>query len=395
MKHLFTSFMAIGLLLFSTANAQEKEIAEAIEGNNTFCFEWLSSAYQAGENQVFSPQSISIALSMAYDGAKWRTKWEMAKVMHFQSNAKKNQAAWAGYIDYFDQIKTPLFHSANAVWLQKDYHFLESYVAGIENYKAQIKAVDFVNTVEREKSRKKMNQWVESKTKNKIKQLIRKGDLDDQTRLVLINAIYFYSEWEQTFPENMTHEMIFQTNEKPVKTDFMNIQGEYNYMESDLFTIVEVPYRSGLSSMYILLPKRESSMTDLLSTLDYESFSEIISNLTQQTIRLSMPKFHMESRTEMKKQFIKMGMQKPFSAEANFRGINGKKNLMIDEVIHQAMIDVNEKGTEASAATAVIMREKGGVELPHFLADRPFVFIIKENKKGSILFAGVLENPIN
>lgn len=383
-----------GLILFPLMGmSQSKELQESVKGSNEFCYDWMKSSYKKNENLIFSPQSVSIAMSMAYDGARWKTKSEMAKVMHFHKNTKKNQEAWAEYIRYFDQIKTPLFYSANAAWAQKDFNFLDSYMKGLENYNAKIKAADFINTTSREEARKKMNQWVESKTKNKIQQLIRKGDIDDQTRLVLINAIYFNAEWKTAFPVKNTETAPFYNGENKYKCEFMRTKGEFMLYEDDNIQVIEIPYASDLSSMIIILPKQDKELNNVLGSLGEEMITRIDSKMEKQELLLSLPKFKLESRIEMKEQFKAMGIINAFASTANFKGMNGKKNLMIDEVIHQAVIELDEEGTEASAATAVVVREKSATIVPAFNANRPFIFMIRENKLGSILFAGIFEQP--
>jgi serpin B len=386
-------WITVGLFLSVSLQAQDKNLQKAVDGNNAFCFDWMRESHQKNENQIFSPQSISIAISMAYDGAKWRTKWEIANVMHFQSNDNRNHEAWTGYIDYFEQIKTPLFYSANAAWIQKDFHFLPEYIKSIEAYNAKIKAVDFKNTLSREDARKKMNVWVENQTRQKIKQLIRKGDVDDQTRLVLINAIYFDAKWQQAFPSRMTKKRPFNGNKSKL-CEFMHNEGEYAWVQNGNYAAIELPYQSELSSMIVILPNANSDVSTLLEELDADAFSRMCESMKTEKLRIGIPKFKLSSRTQMKKQLMKMGMLRAFTQDANFKGMNGKRNLMIDEIIHQAIIDVNESGTEASAATAVVVREKQHEVVPEFIADRPFIFVIKENKLGSILFAGVLENPL-
>lgn len=386
-------WISVGLFLSVSLQAQDKDLQKAVDGNNAFCFDWMRESYQKNENQIFSPQSISIALSMAYDGAKWRTKWEMAKVMHFQNNDNKNHEAWTAYIDYFKQIKTPLFYSANAAWIQKDFHFLPEYIKSIEAYNAKIKAVDFKNTLKREDARRQMNTWVENQTRQKIKHLIRKGDVDDQTRLVLINAIYFDAKWQYEFPAKMTKERPFN-GDKNNTCEFMHNEAEYAWVQNENYAAIELPYQSELSSMFVILPNANSDISKILEEFDAEAFNEMCQSMKKEKLRIGIPKFNLSSCTQMKKQLMKMGMLRAFTQDANFKGMNGKRNLMIDEVIHQAVIDVNESGTKASAATAVVVREKQQKVIPEFIADRPFIFVIKENKLGSILFAGVLENPL-
>lgn len=373
--------------------AQEKNINKAVEGNNEFCFDWMKTSYKQGENQVYSPFSISAALAMTFDGAKWRTKREIAETMHFQHKISDNHEAWTNLLNYFDQLKSPIFQTANAVWIQENFNFLDEYINGIKDYNAKINTVNFKDTNSRENARKKINQWVESKTENKIRQLIRKGDVDDLTRLVLVNAIYYKAEWKYEFSEKLTRTGKFTNRKNKFKCDFMHMETEFSTYHSEEFSAVEIPYQSDLSSMIIILPNEDSDMESLLDQLNNESLDNIIQNMKSEKIRLSIPKFSMSSRLEMKEILKSMGMIIPFSANSNFSGMNGKRNLEIDQIIHQAVIELNEKGTEASAATAVVVREKSAKITPSFNADHPFVFLIRENKQGSILFAGVLENP--
>jgi serpin B len=387
---------AIILVLFLLPNAfmaQEKNITKAVEGNNEFCFDWMKTSYKQGENQVYSPFSISAALAMTFDGAKWRTKREIAETMHFQHKISDNHEAWTNLINYFDQLESPIFQTANAVWIQKNFNFLDGYINGIKDYNAKIKTVDFKDTNSREDARKNINQWVESKTENKIRQLIRKSDVDKLTRLVLVNAIYYKAEWKYEFSEKLTRTDEFTNRKSKFKCDFMHMETEFSTYHSEEFSVIEIPYRSDLSSMIIILPNEDSNMESVLDQLNNKSLDNILQNMKPEKIQLSIPKFSISSRLEMKNLLTSMGMIIPFSPNSNFSGMNGKRNLVIDQIIHQAVIELNEKGTEASAATAVVVREKSAKITPSFNADHPFIFLIRENKQGSILFAGVLENP--
>ncbi len=370
--------------------SQTATIKSAVNGSNEFCFDWLKQAYKKDNNLVFSPQSVSIAMAMAYDGSKWRTKSEIAKVMHFNRKISTNQQAWAEYINFFDQIKTPLFHMSNAALVQKNYNFLDSYINGVKNYKAMMKDADFTEASKCEIARENLNRWVERETEYKIKSLIHKNDIDDKTRLILVNAIYFKAKWKNAFSE--IHAAAFYNGKNTYKCEFMNVKGEFNFYENNDFQVVEIPYASNLSSMIILLPKGKD-LESIIQGLNTEILETISTNMKKQEMRLSIPKFKLETRTEMKKQFQSMGIKRAFSTKANFKRMNGKRNLMISDIIHQAVIELNEKGTEASAATAVIVKEKGAPRIPQFNANKPFVFFVRENKMGSILFSGILEKP--
>jgi serpin B len=391
MKYIGISLVICALLFPNTIQAQEKQIEKASEGNNAFCFDLLNNVWEEGENTAFSPFSISTAMAMTYDGAAWRTKWDIAKVMHFQWSRKKNHEAWTSMLERFRQMKTPLLKWANAVWAQEEYNFDEDYMSGLKDFDARIDYVNFRNTLEREKGRKAMNQWVESKTENKIQHLIHKSNIDMLTRMVLINAIYFNADWKYEFDPEKTRKNPFKTRSGEVETDFMTMKVELPYTEMECCSAVELPYASDQVSMYILLPGKDNGIPDILSALNENGFDPEGFEATK--MMLGIPKFKLETRYEMKNTLVEMGMEAPFSTYANFSGMNGKRNLMIDDVIHQACIEVDEEGTEAAAATAVVIREKSAARPMQFIADRPFVFLIRERVEGNILFAGVVENP--
>ncbi|MGM0624666.1 MAG: serpin family protein [Bacteroidota bacterium] len=375
------------------ATAQDKAIEQAAEGNNAFCFELMQEIYAAGENQAFSPFSISTAMAMTYDGAAWRTKWDIGKSMNFHFSRKKNHEAWSDMLDYFRQLKTPIFQWANAVWAQEDFHFEDEFIGGLSDFDAKVEYVDFRNTVEREKGRKAMNQWVESKTEDKIRHLLHKDNIDKMTRMVLINAIYFNADWKYQFDPEKTRTNPFHTRQGDIETEFMTMKSELPFTETKNFEAVRLPYTDELASMYILLPGESSDVDDILKLLDQDGFDAVCTDFEETKLMFAMPKFKVKARYQLKQDLVQLGMIAPFAPYANFSGMNGKRNLVIDDVIHQAHIEVDEQGTEAAAATAVVVREKSAKRPRQFIADKPFVFLIKEHKQGNIIFAGVVENP--
>ncbi|HKK68270.1 MAG TPA: serpin family protein, partial [Bacteroidales bacterium] len=322
MKHIGLSFAICALLCSGNVWAQEKQIEKASEGNNEFCFDLLNTIWEEGENVAFSPFSISTAMAMTYDGAAWRTKWDIAKTMRFQWSRKKNHEAWTSMLNTFRQMKTPLFKWANAVWAQKDYGFDKEYLNGLQDFDARIDYVDFKNTTEREKGRKAMNQWVESKTENKIQHLIRKTNIDHLTRMVLINAIYFNADWKYQFDPEKTRKNPFKTRTGKVETDFMTMKAELPYADMDYCSAVELPYASDQVSMLVMLPAEGYSMSDMLIRLHEDGFKS--EGFEEKKMMIGLPKFKLKTRYEMKNTLISMGMVAPFSTYANFSGMNGK-----------------------------------------------------------------------
>jgi len=238
---------------------------------------------------------------------------------------------------------------------------------------------------------------VEKKTNNKIKNLIAKGVLDSMTRLVLTNAIYFKGNWHSQFQEDRTRPAPFTLlNGDRVEVPMMNQTAEFGYMETEDFQALELPYVDNELSMIILLPKQTDGLTKFEQTLTLENLSQWLSKLHKREVIVSIPKFKMTSQFSLASVLKSMGMADAFNqAKADFSGMNGKKDLFISAVIHKAYVDVNEEGTEAAAATAVTMRltSIGPDQTPVFRADHPFLFLIRDNHSGSILFIGRVMNP--
>ena len=254
--------------------------------------------------------------------------------------------------------------------------------------------LDFVK--ETEKSRQTINSFIEEQTKDKIKDLIPKGYLDEMIRLVLTNAIYFKGIWEWEFDKTDTREQDFKiTSTDIVKTPIMSMNPEeakFNYAQTEDLQILELPYKGDKISMLILLPTE--NLHAIESSLTAEKLNEYKSQMEETKLSsISLPKFEFDSKYFMKNTLISLGMPTAFSDDADFSGMTGKQDLYISNVIHQSYVAVDEEGTEAAAATAVIMREKSAVLENIFRADHPFVFIIQEKDTGNILFLGRVVDP--
>ena len=388
----------------------QQGIQEVVNANNQFTFDLYSELNQDKESNIFySPYSISAALAMTYEGAKGQTADEMKSVFHFPNDniLRPNFAAIYNTINEGNnayELKT-----GNALWVQHDYPFLEDYTNRVEKYYGgKIANLDFVK--ETEKSRQTINSFIEEQTNNKIQDLIPKGVLNAMTRLVLTNAIYFKGTWEWEFDKSDTREQNFKiTSTNAVKTPMMymkNEKAEFNYADLEKLQILELPYRGEKISMLILLPKQGEDY-------DYETGEMVTSEYTLEDIELSLeklneyknqmqqtkldaiylPKFEFDSKYFMKETLSSLGMPTAFSGSADFSGMDGTRNLFIDKVIHQAFIKVDEKGTEAAAATAVVIGITSAGPRNVFRADHPFIFIIQEKETGNILFLGRVIDP--
>ena len=384
-------------------------IQQVVNANNEFAFDIYSELDKSEDSNIFySPYSISAALAMTYEGAKGQTADEMKSVFHFpESNILRPNFA-AIYNEINRGNKAYELRTGNALWAQYDYQFLEDYTSRIEQYYGgKVANLDFKQ--ETEKSRQTINSFIEEQTNDKIKDLIPAGVLSPMTRLVLTNAIYFKGTWEWEFDKSDTRDQDFKiapTN--VVKTPMMYMdpdKARFNYADLGKLQILELPYKGEKISMLILLPKQGEDY-------DYETGERIVSEYTLGDIEfsaeklneyksqmqetkldsISLPKFEFDTKYFMKETLSSMGMPTAFGA-ADFSGMDGTKNLQISQVIHQAFVKVDEKGTEAAAATAVVMRDTAAMPSNVFRADHPFIFIIQEKETGNILFMGRVTDP--
>ena len=373
--------------------ATPEGISAVVNANNQFAFELYSELNQDA-NVFFSPYSISTALAMTYEGANGETKEEMKAVFHFPDSAVMRPAFASIYNQINKGAKKYKLNTANALWAQQDYPFLPEYLGLIDTYYGgKTTNLDFVTKTE--ESRVIINDWVEDKTNNTIKDLIPQGALNPMTRLVLTNAIYFKGNWLKQFKKSNTYEADFRVSpDKTVKVDMMSMSGKeskFNYAETEDLQILEMLYSGEELSMLLLLPK-EDSITALENSLSVEKLNEWKGLLHEREIVVNIPKFTFETKYFMANTLAEMGMPTAFSMAADFSGMDGTENLFISKVIHQAFVEVNEEGTEAAAATAVVMEMKAMMPTI-FRADHPFIFIIQQRETGNILFLGKVMDP--
>ena len=384
------------VLFLSSFHVFAQDINSAVNANNQFAFKLYSTYKSKDGNIFFSPYSISSALAMTYEGAKGKTADEMQSIFNFSKDDSLRRGSFLEIKNIINQKdKKYKLSTANALWAQSGYEFLNDYFKLINQYYGgKVTNLDFINKTE--ESRMTINHWVEGQTNDKIKNLIPKGALDPYTRLVLTNAIYFKGKWAKEFDKNLTTEKDFRVSlNNTVKAQMMSENDDFNYTETESLQVLELPYQDNELSMIILLPKKDD-LSVVEGALTLEKLSGYKNALEIQKVDVSIPRFKFETKYFMKEDLIKMGMLTAFSGDADFSGMTGKHDLFIGQVIHQAFVDVNEEGTEAAAATAVIM--EAGSAMPQqpkvFNADHPFLFLIQEKKTGNILFMGRVSNPI-
>jgi serpin B len=377
--------------------AERPDVAGVVRGNNHFAFDLYAKLAAKEGNQFFSPYSISTALAMTYVGARGLTAEEMARVLHFPADRGRTDRAFAALLAQTHGGKKEGYRLsvANALWGQKNYGFLPAFLNTTQTYYgAGLKEVDFGGATEQ--ARRTINRWVEEKTNDKIKDLIQKGVLDANTRMVLTNAIYIKGSWASKFKKEMTHDEAFHvTAEKNVKVPMMHQTEEFKHADAEGFQALELPYHKGDLSMFIFLPKAVDGLAALEKKLSPAWLDQVRGRMRKQKVIVSLPKFKVTQAYGLKDVLSGMGMPTAFTpGKADFRGIVGsKEKVWISAVVHKAYADVNEEGTEAAAATAVVVKGRAFHPRPIFRADHPFVFLIRDNRSGSILFLGRLANP--
>ena len=378
------------------------DLATLVDGSSDFAFELYHTLKETGDNLFYSPYSISLALVMTFAGARGETEHQMADAMHFSLlqdrlhpafNSLDIELASRGEGAKGKDEEGFRLNIVNAIWGQKDYEFLSEYLDILaENYGAGLRILDFVAAPE--PSRITINDWVSNQTEGRIEDLIPQSAIDTLTRLVLTNAIYFNAAWQYPFNEETTVDGTFNLLDGAKITVLMMNQTEsFGYAEGETYQAVELPYDGNELSMVILLPKA-GQFEDFEGSLNYETVEGIISDIDRRQVSLQMPKFEFESEFSLKSVLANMGMPIAFSGDADFSGMTGNKDLSIDEVIHKAFVSVDEAGTEAAAATAVIMRLTAAPEEPVAVTvDRPFIYLIRDIETGSILFIARVMNP--
>ena len=369
-----------------------------IDANNNFAIDFYSKVAQSAEyqdkNVFYSPLSISIAFALVLEGARGQTAEEIRNVFQLPQDDQSRRTVYAALQgDLNDNQGNYTLSTANALWIKEGYNLTEDYVRmARESYQSEVVSVEIPS----EEARTMINEWVESKTNDKIKDLIPQGVLNDLTRLVITNAIYFKGTWVTEIDEKDTQDAEFHVSSgTTAQVPMMNLQeAHFRYAENDLLQILELPYQGKKVSMLIILAKDQDDIAVVEQTLSTENLQSWKEGLRNVTVNVSIPKFKVQADYSLGKVLSEMGMPTAFSPNsADLSGITTEEKLYIQAALHKAFVEVNEEGTEAAAATAVVVGTESVHVYPTFRADHPFIFIIHDSDTGNILFLGRVANP--
>ena len=384
--------------------ASARDLRTLAQRNNAFALDLYSMLSNGEGNLFFSPFSISQALAMTLAGAKGETERQIANTLHYglpQSalhpsfNALDRELASRGRDLQAEENQFFELNIANAMWGQQGYEFLPDFLDMLaENYGAGLRPLDFAGAPN--ESRVKINDWVSEETEGKIRDILPPGTVNRLTRLVLTNAIYFNASWTWPFDKGLTQERPFHLAEGGgIRTPMMSETSDdfYGYAKGEGYQAVDLPYSRGEMSMAILLPD-EGKFGEFEDSLNAEALDQILDDIEIDHITLTMPLFEFESEFSLGETLAGMGMPDAFGPGADFSGMTGTRELHISAVIHKAFVSVDERGTEAAAATGVVMQTSGPVKEPvPVTVDRPFIFLIRDTATGTVLFLGRVMNP--
>ncbi|XP_075388778.1 serpin B6-like isoform X1 [Tenrec ecaudatus] len=372
------------------------------EANGTFALNLLKKLCENhSKNIFFSPFSISSALSMVFLGAKGNTAAQMSQALSLDKVGGGGADAHQGFQWLFSEVNKPdtqyLLRTANRLFGEKTYDFLSSFKDSCRTfYQADLEELDFANASK--KSRKHINSWVAKKTEGKIPKSLSSDSVDSCTKLILINAIYFKGKWEKAFSKARTYKSTFKINqeEKPIQMMFQEAIVKLTYVQEIFTQILVLPYMGRELNMIIMLPDDNIDLKTVEKELTYERFLEWTraDTIPPREVDVFLPKFKLEESYDLENSLPMLGMVDAFDeARADFSGMSPRSGLFVSKVAHKAFVEVSEEGTEAAAATAVMVHLCCGRITPRFYADHPFLFFIQHAKTNCILFCGRFSSP--
>jgi serpin B len=393
----------VAALLFSGGATSEvkpvpEDVRSVAHSGNRFAIDLYArlAAEAGGDNLFFSPASISTALAMTSAGARGQTAAEMKQVLHLALVDEQLHPAMGSLARTLGASRQGCELSiANALWGQRGYPFLSEFVSRVgKHYEAGLKEVDFREATEQ--ARVEINDWVEERTRQRIKDLIPPDGLDTRVRMVLTNAIYFKGTWETQFDSEQTRAEAFHLESgRSVDVDMMRLANQrFPLLVEKRFRAVELPYEGNRVSMVVLLPEPGVGLAELESELTLDNLDDWLGRMAPRKLdALAIPRFKMTRRYGLAPHLAKLGMPLALSSKADFSGMSSAGDLFVSDVLHEAFVEVNEEGTEAAAATGVVVRTTSFAPPLIFRADRPFLFLIRDRDTGSILFLGRLTDP--
>ena len=384
------------------AVAQAAQTKSLVEDNTAFAFDLYARLSGAPGNLFFSPYSISTCLAMTYAGARGDTETQMARVLHFSKGESGLHSSFGKLQQQLDEAakqKGIQLDIANALWAQKGHHFLPAFMKiAQDDYQANLNQADFKTSADA--VRREINRWVAQKTRDKIQDILSPGDVNRDVKVVLANAIYFKGMWASPFEKAATFTQPFHlSTNSQADTLLMHHFDDVRYIGNGDFQAVELPYSGDELSMTILLPRQVDALGQLERQLSPAFLAQVLAQMKNQKIEIFLPKFKLESTFKLNDRLAKMGMPDAFIwLKADFSGINGlRQDLYIFGVYHKAWAEVAEEGTEAAAATVVVLGDSAVAKPPPhppvFRADHPFIFLIRDTRSGSLLFIGRLADP--
>ncbi len=361
----------------------------------------LYQRFRSGTGNIFfSPYSISSALAMTATGAQGETLEQMTRVLGIDNDIARFTGLHQGLMgSLLDKPQGYEIRIANALWGQQGYPFKEDFLQRVQrSFRAEGRTLDFENMPE--ESRQTINKWVEAQTRDRIKDLLPPGSIKPITRMVLTNAIYFNGAWAHPFDKGATKPLEFTlANADKIKTSMMYQNRSFQYAETEDLQLIEKPYRGRLS-MVVVLPKQVSGLASVEEKLSAAGVNALLTKSTKTMVQVTLPKFKMTYTANLNDDLKALGIVDAFiDKKANFSGMDGTRRLYISDVVHKAYCDVHEEGTEAAAATGVVMELTSAPYSPPkpiiFKADHPFLFLIRDTQTGSILFMGRVMDPRN
>jgi serine protease inhibitor len=381
-----------GSALSTGPDAQQESFAQA---NNEFALALYASLSNQEGNLFLSPYSLSSTLAMVYAGARRSTAKQMARTLHVSLDSARSLTVFGDMIrDIRDRGRKQQyeFALANALWVNKGQELLPEYRDLVNTaFEGGIREVDFGSSPEA--CKRFINAWAEKQTSGKIKDLMPASMVVPATKVLLTNAIYFKGIWSSRFNKDNTSEEPFTTEAgKSVMAFMMTQTGKFTYLEEKTFQILEMDYLGKSLSLAAILPKTANGLSELEKNLTLENVNDWLSRLVEKQVSVYFPRFTFSAKFLLAETLKTMGMTDVFSAPpADFSGMDGRKDLAIHEVIHEARVDVRERGTEAAAAS--VTTESASFAETEFVADHPFIFLIRDKQSGSILFIGRVVNP--
>ena len=377
--------------------------AALVQASNHFAFDLYGqlSRDKKDQNLFYSPTSISLALGMTSAGARGETAKQMAGVLHWQGESAalhSGMNTWIRQLNAIDKGQEYELRVANRLWAQQGYKFLDPFLKITrDQYQAALGQVNF--QTQTEPARQTINRWVEQQTAGKIQNLLPQGAIEARTKLVLTNAIYFKGNWQEPFKKTATRDLDFAvTSSENKRVPMMQKTDRYQFARLDGLKVLQMPYTGGQLSMVAVLPDDVDGLSKVADSLSPQTWKQWTSALASTKVSVRLPRFKMTSEFSLNRALSELGMPLAFEeGSADFSGMNGQHDLFISAALHKAFVDVNEEGTEAAAATGIVIAPTSAVVEPtkpeEFHADHPFLFAIVDNRAGSVLFLGRVLDP--